>query len=85
MPGWVNFQSATLGQFCIGGNIALIRLPRALETEAIHKPDFRSLGQHRSRARIEIFSYVHQSTSRLPIARPSPAGSYRHLFRNALL
>ncbi len=22
MPGWVNFQSATLGQFCIGGNTA---------------------------------------------------------------
>ncbi|MGA7617857.1 hypothetical protein, partial [Candidatus Binatus sp.] len=19
-PGWINFQSATLGQFCIGGN-----------------------------------------------------------------
>src|SRR5258708_38581736 len=22
-PGWVNFQSATLGQFCIGGNNVL--------------------------------------------------------------
>ena len=23
MPGWVNFQSATLDQFCIGGNTFL--------------------------------------------------------------
>jgi len=33
-PGWVNFQSAILGQFCIGGNTMLNAIAQAsLKTE----------------------------------------------------
>jgi hypothetical protein len=53
-----------IGASGLESRFALIRLPLALETEGIFKPDLGSLGQHRYHARIETFAYVHQAPPR---------------------